>query len=135
MSQNKNKMMSLLIVEDDATLLSVLKDIFESLNVQVTCSSNGQEAVDILKQVQFDVIMSDIKMPKMDGLCLLKTLKDLKITTPVVIMSGYSEYKDEQISYSGGVVLLEKPFNKAKIVELYNNYMVLLLDYQGSQAA
>jgi CheY-like chemotaxis protein len=123
----QNKMISLLIVEDDATLLSVLKDIFEGLNVQVTCSSNGQEAIDILKQVQFDVIMSDIKMPKLDGLSLLKTLKTLNITTPVVIMSGYSEYKDEQISYGGGVVLLEKPFNKAKIVELYNNYMSLLI--------
>lgn len=119
-------MMSLLIVEDDATLLSVLTDIFEGLNVRVTCSSNGQEAVAILKNKKFDLIMSDIKMPKMDGLSLLKTLKDLGITTPVVVMSGYSEYKDEQITHSGGVVLLEKPFNKAKIIELYRSYMSLL---------
>lgn len=116
----------ILLVEDDKMLQSVLQDTLEGFGCHVTCSDNGQEAVKLLETKSFDVIISDIKMPKMDGLSLLGTLKKLNIETPVVMMTGYSEYKDDQIAHAGGVVLLEKPFSRDKLKELFDTYLTLL---------
>lgn len=118
--------LKVLLVEDDSMLQEVLKETLESFGCVVLTSNNGQEAIVKLKSDKFDVIISDIKMPKMDGLSLLETLKNLNIETPVVMMTGYSEYKDDQIAHAGGVVLLEKPFTREQLRELFDSYMSLL---------
>lgn len=118
--------LKILLVEDDSMLQAVLKETLEGFGCTVDCTSNGREAIDILKAKEFDVIISDIKMPKMDGISLLETLKSLDIKTPVVMMTGYSEYKEDQIAHAGGVVLLEKPFTRDKLKELFDDYISLL---------
>lgn len=118
--------LKVLLVEDDPMLQEVLKETLESFGCSILAANNGREAIDLLKKEEFNVIVSDIKMPKMDGLSLLETLKQLKIETPVVMMTGYSEYKDDQIAHAGGVVLLEKPFTKEQLKELFDSYMSLL---------
>ncbi|MES2768643.1 MAG: response regulator [Bdellovibrionota bacterium] len=118
--------LKVLLVEDDLMLQEVLKSTLEGFGCTVMCSNNGYEAIQLLKKQTFSVIISDIKMPKMDGISLLETLKTLGINTPVVMMTGYSEYKDDQIAHAGGVVLLEKPFTRAKLKELFDEYMSLL---------
>ena len=120
------KKLNILLVEDDLMLQEVLKGTLEDFGCKVTCSDNGLQAVDMLKSNNYDVIISDIKMPKMDGISLLETLKKLDIDIPAVMMTGYSEYKDDQISNKGGVVLLEKPFTKDKLKELFDDYLSLL---------
>lgn len=122
MSQN----LRVLLVEDDSMLQSVLKETLEGFGCTVVTSDNGHDAIEKLKIEEFNVIISDIKMPKMDGISLLETLKTLNVETPVVMMTGYSEYKDDQIEHSGGVVLLEKPFTREQLKELFESYMMLL---------
>jgi len=122
MSEN----LKVLLVEDDSMLQDVLKETLKGFGCVVMTANNGQEAIAKLKSEIFSVIISDIKMPKMDGLSLLETLKSLNIETPVVMMTGYSEYKDDQIAHAGGVVLLEKPFTREQLRELFDSYMSLL---------
>jgi CheY-like chemotaxis protein len=117
---------TILVVEDDDILLNILCDTLEEFGCDVARASNGAEAVEILKDTPFDVIISDIKMPEMDGLSLLETLRDMEIYTPVVMMTGYSEYKEGRINHAGGVVLLEKPFTREKLKELFDEYITLL---------
>lgn len=116
----------ILLVEDDTMLQNVLQETLEGFGCSVRCTGNGFEAIQLLKLEEFDVIMSDIKMPKMDGISLLETLRNLDISIPVVMMTGYSEFKEDQIARKGGVVLLEKPFNKEKLRELFDSYLTLL---------
>lgn len=115
-----------LLVEDDTMLQNVMQETLEGFGCHVRCSDNGFEAIQLLKMETFDVIISDIKMPKMDGISLLETLRNLDITIPVVMMTGYSQYKEDQIARKGGVVLLEKPFTRDKLKELFDNYLTLL---------
>lgn len=118
--------LKVLLVEDDSMLQEVLKETLQGFGCHVLTANNGHEAIEKLKSTKFSVIISDIKMPKMDGLSLLETLKNLKVDTPVVMMTGYSEYKDDQIAHAGGVVLLEKPFTREQLKELFESYMSLL---------
>lgn len=121
-----NKNLRVLLVEDDQMLQEVLQETLTGFGCSVMCSDNGYEAIKVLKKDSFDVIISDIKMPKMDGLSLLETLKSIGVDTPVVMMTGYSEFKDDQIEHAGGVVLLEKPFSRDKLKELFDQYLALL---------
>lgn len=121
-----SQQMKVLLVEDDSMLQEVLKETLEGFGCAVMCSDNGYEAIKLIKKEQFDVIISDIKMPKMDGISLLETLKSMNVTVPVVMMTGYSQYNDQQVEYAGGVVLLEKPFSREKLKELFDEYMMLL---------
>lgn len=116
----------ILLVEDDTMLQNVMLETLEGFGCSVRCSNNGFEAIQLLKMESFDVIISDIKMPRMDGISLLETLRNLDITIPVVMMTGYSEFKDDQIARKGGVVLLEKPFTRDKLKELFDTYLTLL---------
>lgn len=118
--------LKILLVEDDTMLQQVLKETLEGFGCTVMCSDNGYEAINLIKKENFDVIISDIKMPKMDGISLLETLKSLNVSIPVVMMTGYSQYTDQQVEYAGGVVLLEKPFSRDKLKELFDDYLSLL---------
>ena len=81
-------MAKILVVDDDRAIRSTLKEILEYENYVVTDAPDGMEALELVKNDQFEVILLDIKMPRMDGLEVLDEI--LKICdTPVVMISGH----------------------------------------------
>jgi DNA-binding NtrC family response regulator len=115
-----------LIVEDDTDLQEILEKHLTRLGCDVELASNGEEALKKLKTDTFTCLLSDIRMPGMDGVQMITKMKEQDIETPVVFMTGYSSYKDEEISHKGGVVLLEKPMNFEKLKELYDRFICAL---------
>jgi YesN/AraC family two-component response regulator len=90
------KMYKILIVEDDRTL----RFIYSKMKVWTECgfiiakeAGNGKEALDILEKEQFDLIITDIKMPFVDGITLLREIKNRKIDTRVIFSSSYDEFE------------------------------------------
>lgn len=102
---------SLLIVEDDENLKEALCDFFVEEGAKVFSANNGEEALQITLVEKIDLILSDIKMPVMDGIELLKSLNACDHDIPLVwLMTGQADLKEDGALALGAEGLLNKPF-------------------------
>ena len=115
----KNK--KVLIVEDNPNMSSLLADILlQCFDLKSEKAKDGQEALDILKDEAFDLVITDLMMPKIDGKELLKTVKQNFPKLPVVLITGYeAEFNPEEEPRPDGFLL--KPFKVQQIEELLRN--------------
>lgn len=86
-------MSKILIIEDEAAIRRVLVKILteENQNYEVSEAEDGLAGMEILKKEDFDLVLCDIKMPKMDGIEVLEALKKIKPEIPVVMISGHGD--------------------------------------------
>ncbi|GCE02732.1 hybrid sensor histidine kinase/response regulator [Dictyobacter aurantiacus] len=84
----------ILIVDDDAALLQALPQVVDlrMKNVQVETTDSAQHALERVKEFDFDAIISDIKMPGMDGIELLSHIRELRPDTPVLLITGHGDH-------------------------------------------
>lgn len=110
-------MASILIVEDDKALnLSVCAG-FESNGYEVIGCYNGEEALVLLENRQFDLIISDIMMPQMDGFTMLEKIRNVGNQIPVVFMTARDDKFSKQLGYKIGVDdYVVKPFDLDELV-------------------
>jgi len=85
------KSLKILYVEDDLDLQSQTKEFFEILFASVTVASDGEEALEKYQHEYFDIVISDIKMPKMDGIELSKKIKEINPSQYIIIVSAYND--------------------------------------------
>lgn len=69
-------MKKLMVVDDEADICNFVKNFFSRRDFEVTCASNGQEAVDIIEAVSPDITLMDIRMPLLDGIEALRIIKE-----------------------------------------------------------
>lgn len=111
-------MKKLLIVDDDAHLRRALTEKLNFLSVDVIAAKDGQEALDILEQEPIGLILSDIKMPGIDGIELTRRVKKNK-EIPVILMTGFSNIIETQEAYNLGVEeFLTKPLDMGELTKL-----------------
>jgi len=84
-----NQNIHVLVVDDEPLIRRSLSEFLTLEGYSVSGACNGREALNILRKFKADIILSDIQMPDMDGLQLLKEVKDAKFTAPVILMTGY----------------------------------------------
>ena len=84
-------MASILIVDDEGSIRRTLRDILEFEKFKVTEAANGNECIQKVGKQKFDVVLMDIKMPKMDGVEALERIKILSPDTPVIMISGHAD--------------------------------------------
>ena len=102
----------ILIAEDDINLITVLVDYLQSKGHFVKTASNGQEAWELLTKQHFDVLLTDISMPKMNGWQLLKNLRESNNWIPVIIISAKTDREDIIKGYQLGCDdYLTKPYS------------------------
>lgn len=95
-----DKMITVLVAEDDEINFSYLNIVLKKLNVNVIRAENGQEAVDLCKRELIDIILMDIKMPVMNGYTAAKLIKEFKPNLPIIAQSAHAvqaeieEYRD-----------------------------------------
>src|SRR5213593_3432513 len=80
----------ILVVDDEQSMTQFLGIVLRKDGYQVTTVNNGREALERVKSENFDVVITDIKMPGMDGIQLLQGIKKLDPSLPVVIMTAYA---------------------------------------------
>jgi len=80
----------ILVVDDDLNMASLLSDILEVLHCQTKQAYDGEQALRLLKEEQYDMVITDVRMPKMSGINLLKVVKHNYPKLPVVLMTGFS---------------------------------------------
>jgi CheY-like chemotaxis protein len=117
----KNK--KVLIVEDNPNMSDLLSDILlQCLDLKSQKAQDGEDALTILKKGTFDLVITDLRMPKMNGRELLKALKQDFSQIPVVVITGYeNEYDPEDEPKPDG--FLFKPFKVQQIKELLSGLL------------
>lgn len=85
---------NILFVDDEMPVLKALKRTFLRNSFTVFIAASGQEALDILAHQDVDIVISDMRMPEMDGHQLLRKVKDLYPSTTRLILSGYADEKE-----------------------------------------
>lgn len=98
---------TILFVDDEPQILKALKRSFIDTNFQIRLANSGQEALDIIKSEPIDMVVSDMRMPHMDGYELLRQVKDYDNSIVRIILSGYT---DEKIVYKALLSNLAKSY-------------------------
>lgn len=81
---------SILIVEDNPNMSTLLEEMLDVFDYKSVRASSGQEALTKMENEKFAMVITDVKMPNMSGLELLKNIKEKSPKLPVVLISGYS---------------------------------------------
>jgi CheY-like chemotaxis protein len=84
-------MKRILVVDDDKQARALLRDILSPHGYEVLEASDGQKALEILQKEKVDLLITDRAMPVMDGLALLKVLREEKCEIPTIMVSAYGE--------------------------------------------
>ncbi len=110
-------MFKIMIVEDDRTLRRLFAHVLMKNDYSVKEVSNGKEALDAMESEFFDLIISDIMMPVMDGYELVRLLREAGNTTPVLMITAKSEFEDMRLGFlSGTDDYMVKPVNVNEMV-------------------
>ena len=95
-------MPKILVVEDDNDLNNLIQTVLESKGHDVFAARNGKEALDILDITHIDLIISDIMMPRMDGIRLLTDIREANMKMPVLLITAKGSYDDKNKGFSSG---------------------------------
>ena len=106
----------ILVVDDDAALLDLLVDTLSTIGYSAVPAPGGPEALTRLKQDTFDLVISDIKMPEIDGISLLNEIRRSYPGLPVLLITGVAS--EDIISKASPDGFLAKPFRISHIEEL-----------------
>ncbi|MEW6052594.1 MAG: response regulator [Nitrospirota bacterium] len=108
----------ILIVDDEPDMLKLLKIIItEKTPHEVVTTNNPLEALELSKRGTFDIVIADLKMPGLDGLGLLKAIKDANEDIPVIIITAFGTIESaEEAMHKGAFDFITKPFRKEQIL-------------------
>lgn len=95
-------MFNILIVEDDKNLRKLITTYLRKNNYNTYEAVNGEEALNVLDTNYIDLIISDIMMPEMNGYELIKSLREAKYETPILIITAKSELEDKKTGFQLG---------------------------------
>ncbi len=102
----------ILVVDDEDALRTVLSSELEGEGYQVGSAADGEEAIKILGTQVFDLILLDIKMPKVDGFEVLKFVKQTQPKTKVIMLTGFADLKNAIESKKlGAEDFVSKPYD------------------------
>jgi two-component system, sensor histidine kinase len=119
--ENVNLVMpKVLVVEDNEMNIIVIKSMLLKKKCEVQCARSGKEAVEIIKNNEFDMIFMDIQMPEMDGIQATKLIrnfeKEKKIHTPIIALTAYALQGDKERFMGAGMdYYLSKPINMKEL--------------------
>jgi len=112
---------TILIVDDEPRTRQGLKktlDTWANGQYQINIASNGEEAIEQMKQHKVHILITDIRMPEITGLQLLKIAKEQNISPVIIVISAYSEFEYAQEALRLGVInYLLKPISKKALIE------------------
>ena len=107
------------VVDDDRAIRFVLRKALERAGIPSRAFERAEDVLEALREERPDVLVSDIRMPGMDGTSLLEEVKRRQPTLPVIIMTAYSDVESAVASFKGGAFeYLAKPFDVVKAVEV-----------------
>jgi len=112
-----NSAAQILVVDDNEMILHGIEQLLEMHGYQVTSTTSGEEALAMLEAVAFDLVLTDLQMPGMDGLELLHAITQRSPVTPVVMITAYAVAENVILALRGGVSdFLPKPVKPQELL-------------------
>jgi len=109
--------MRVLLVEDDPTTQQSVQMMLESAGMVVDATDLGEDGLEIGKLYDYDIIVLDLMLPDIDGMEVLRRLRDSRVETPVLILSGLTESENKVKGLGTGADdYLTKPFDKSELL-------------------
>lgn len=103
----------ILTVDDEPSMLRVLQIMLERMGHECAGAGNGLEAMEMLRGDEFDLVISDLRMPKLDGLGLLRTMRDEAIELPLIMISAHGSIDTAVGAMKlGAIDFLQRPFDR-----------------------
>ena len=107
----------ILVVDDETGIREAIRMTLEYEGYKIDEARSGQEGIDKATKVPYDAILLDIKMPVLDGIEVLENLKEQKVATPVIMVSGHGDIQTAvECTKRGAFDFLEKPLNRDKLL-------------------
>ncbi|GAA5081450.1 response regulator transcription factor [Maritalea mobilis] len=109
--------MRVLLVEDDLTTSRSIEMMLKHANLNVYSTDMGEEGVDLAKLYDYDIILLDLNLPDITGHEVLRQLRTARITTPILILSGFDDPENKLKGFGFGADdYLTKPFHREELV-------------------
>jgi len=120
-----NNSKKLLIAEDERSIAKALQLKLSISGFEVSLASNGEEALALMKEKKFDLLLLDIMMPKMDGFTVMAEMKKNKNKTPIMILSNLSQEDDAKRAKELGAVdfIVKSNTPLAEIIEKVKKFL------------
>ncbi len=105
-----------LVVDDEESICEVVKEIIETEDIDVDSTSNSLEAIGLVENNIYDIIISDLKMPDMDGLELYEKIKELSPDSAFIIITAYGTIQSAVDAVKRGIYdYIQKPFTPDEV--------------------
>jgi CheY-like chemotaxis protein len=110
---------SILLVDDEPLLLALMREWLQQITGVVFCASDGVQALQVLDAQRIDLIITDIRMPVMDGITLLRRVKTHARYTPsLIFITGFADIQIRDAYDLGAEALVEKPIDYDRLIEI-----------------
>ncbi len=110
-----------IVVDDDASLLSLTSEVLTQNNIKVFSSTNPEEAIKMAKTHTYDILITDIQMPNIDGFELIKKIKTVNYRNqPIIALTGKIDIPVETYQDAGFTMIIKKPFTPKNLIENIN---------------
>jgi two-component system response regulator AtoC len=110
---------AILVADDDASVRALLRTLLIRAGHEVTEAEDGRAAIDVLRAQSFDVVLTDLMMPRADGFEVLRRARELQPKTPVIMLTAEGSIKDcVEAMRAGAFNFLTKPFHHRDLQEL-----------------
>lgn len=103
---------SILLVDDNKLGLAARKSVLEELGFRIVTATQGEEALEQFECGNFDMVITDYKMPRMDGLELIEKIRARSATIPIILISGYAEALGLDEDNTGADAVISKSANE-----------------------
>lgn len=114
-------MTRVLIVDDEEMIRDELRECLELEDFEVKTAASAMQALDVFDTAQIDVVVTDLKMPQMGGLELLRHLRNKQVSSAVFVVSGHGAQSNaEEAMELGAVACFSKPLDVDALVEKIN---------------
>ena len=102
----------LLLVDDNQNGLLARKSLLEEQGFVITTATNGEEAFDAFSKGKFDLLITDFRMPKMNGIELIRSIRPLQPHLPIIMLSGFAEALGLDSKSTGADIVINKGANE-----------------------
>jgi CheY-like chemotaxis protein len=115
-----------LVIDDEDSIRDILSRILETKGHQVVVASNGEEGIERFKSEPFDLVFTDLGMPKLSGWDVGKAIKGINPKIPIAMITGWGvELDKEKLKESGIDLIVSKPFNFNQVIRAVSEAMEL----------